>query len=141
VAYVVLCNPSLRETQPDRAALGNLKEKEEQMTHKEYNGWTNYETWLVKLWMDNEEGSSSFWNDVAQTAYNNEEADATFTREENAALALADSLKEQHEEVIEEAGVPQNGFIADLLNAAMSEVNWHEIATSLLDDVEKEEAE
>ena len=22
-----------------------------------YNGWTNYETWAVKLWMDNEEGS------------------------------------------------------------------------------------
>ena len=25
-----------------------------------YNGWTNYETWLVNLWMDNEQGSQEF---------------------------------------------------------------------------------
>lgn len=30
------------------------------MTEKNYNGWANYETWLVKLWIDNEEGSSSY---------------------------------------------------------------------------------
>jgi len=28
------------------------------MTTKEYNGWTNYETWLVKLWIDNDEGGT-----------------------------------------------------------------------------------
>jgi len=22
-----------------------------------YNGWTNYQTWAVKLWMDNDEGA------------------------------------------------------------------------------------
>ena len=24
------------------------------MNHKEYNGWHNYETWLVKLWIDSD---------------------------------------------------------------------------------------
>ena len=24
---------------------------------KTYNGWTNYETWAVGLWIDNEQGS------------------------------------------------------------------------------------
>lgn len=109
------------------------------MTKKEYNGWFNYETWLVKLWMDNEEGSSCYFAELAQTAYDDAEADDTFTRKENAALALDDQIKEYHEEIVESAGVPSNGFISDLLSAAMSEVNWHEIAVSLLDDVEEEE--
>ena len=47
------------------------------MQTKQYNGWTNYETWNVKLWI---------W--------------------------------------------------ADLLGAALSEVNWYEIASSLLENVE-----
>ncbi len=28
---------------------------------KGYNGWSNYETWNVKLWMDNDEGSYNYW--------------------------------------------------------------------------------
>jgi len=36
------------------------------MTHKEYNGWTNYETWLVKLWIDNEQGSQDYWIERAE---------------------------------------------------------------------------
>lgn len=107
------------------------------MTEKTYNGWTNYETWLVKLWMDNEEGSDSFWREQANAAFKQAEADGTFTQAENAAFALADVLKELHESAAEAAGVPTNGFVADLFNAALSEVNWHEIATSLLEDLEE----
>jgi len=33
--------------------------------HK-YNGWTNYETWAVKLWMDNEEPSYRYWRERAE---------------------------------------------------------------------------
>ena len=40
------------------------------MTKKEYNGWHNYETWLVKLWIDNEEGSYNYWREVAQECWN-----------------------------------------------------------------------
>jgi hypothetical protein len=43
-------------------------------------------------------------------------------------------LKSTHEEIIAESGVPSSGFIADLMNAAMSEVNWHEISESLIED-------
>lgn len=28
-----------------------------------YNGWSNYETWNVKLWIDNEEGSYDYWRE------------------------------------------------------------------------------
>ena len=31
-----------------------------------YNGWPNYETWAVALWLGNEEVSYRFWMAVAR---------------------------------------------------------------------------
>lgn len=106
-------------------------------TKKEYNGWYNYETWLVKLWIDNEEGSSRYWDEAAQEVYDESEADAHFTRDERATLQLSDRLKSEFEEAQPEV----TGFWADLINAAMSEVNWYEIAEHYIADVDKEEEE
>ena len=106
-------------------------------TKKEYNGWYNYETWLVKLWIDNEEGSSRYWDETAQEVYDESEAETSFTREERATLDLSDRLKNEFDEAQPE--LP--GFWADLLNAAMSEVNWYEIAEHYIADVEKESEE
>ena len=33
------------------------------MVDKGYNGWSNYETWNVKLWIDNDEGSYEMWRE------------------------------------------------------------------------------
>jgi hypothetical protein len=30
---------------------------------KRHNGWANYETWCVHLWLSNEEGSYRYWRD------------------------------------------------------------------------------
>lgn len=104
------------------------------MNHKEYNGWYNYETWLVGLWIDNEEGSYNYWREMAQEVYDDARADRTFTKEERAALDLSESLKQHFE--LEQPEV--TGFWADMLNAAMSEVNWHEIAEHYIDECDKE---
>jgi len=103
-----------------------------------YNGWTNYETWNAKLWMYNDVGSYNYWNERAQETYDAAEADDSFTRDERAALDLADILKDEHEGNMPE--LPAS-FWSDILNAALSEVNWYEIATSLIEDVEKAEPE
>jgi hypothetical protein len=102
-------------------------------THKEYNGWYNYETWLVNLWMENDEGSYSYWRERAQEVYKHAVADSTFTREERAVLVLAEQIKSEHDEAQPET----TGLWADMMNAALSEVNWHEIAEHLIDEVEK----
>lgn len=97
-----------------------------------YNGWANYETWNVALWMG-EDGN--YWAEIAQEVWDDAEADRSFTREERATLTLSDRLKDSHEE-----NTPSvTGVYADLLNAALSEVNWYEIAEHYIADVDKEE--
>jgi hypothetical protein len=108
------------------------------MTHKEYNGWTNYETWNVKLWIDNEQGSSEYWAEAATEAWDEAEYKRTYqsqTRKESASCILADHLKNEFEEAQPEV----TGMWADLLNAAMSEVNWYEIAENMLEEFEEPE--
>lgn len=98
------------------------------MNSNEYNGWTNYETWAVNLWMDNEQGSQEYWHGEAKRILDSDE----LRDHESQIAALADSLKEQHEESLPEL----TGFAADLLNGAMSEVNWYEIAKHLIEAVQ-----
>ncbi len=99
------------------------------MSDKTYNGWTNYETWLVKLWMDNDQGSSEHWQERAQEVF---KVDG-----DESARSLADLLKDEHEEHYLEVlrhAKQECSLLSDLIGAAMSEVNWHEIAESLLAD-------
>jgi len=51
------------------------------MTKAEYNGWTNYETWNVNLWIDNDQGCASYWAEHAQEAYNDADPGDNETRE------------------------------------------------------------
>lgn len=100
------------------------------MTKKEYNGWYNYETWLVNLWMDNEQGSQDYWREMVGECRRTAKKESYDNDEDHVVRAVADCLKNEHEEALPEL----NGFAADLLNAAMSEVNWHEIATHLVEN-------
>ncbi len=106
---------------------------------KTYNGWTNYETWNVALWLDNDQGSYRHWRSEAQDAWDSAEATSYRTRESVATRDLADRLKTDLEE-----GNPladQASCYSDLLGAALSEVNWDEIASHYIADVDKEEEE
>lgn len=107
---------------------------------KTYNGWTNYETWAVKLWMDNDQGSCDYWQNAARDAWTNT-ADKTpnqfMDHNANARMALADHLKDYHDDDSEHPvfAVANGTVYADLLNAALSEVDWREIAGALLTDL------
>lgn len=90
---------------------------------KGYNGWANYETWLVALHIDNDAGTYERRRGMAEEAR---------TGERIAACALADALKGW----VTDELVPQleNGLGADLLGAALSEVDWYEIAENFLEE-------
>ncbi len=110
------------------------------MTKKEYNGWFNYETWVVNLWMGNEEGSSSYYAEMAQECWDNAEARPYATREQAATCDLAEMIKDEYEDSMAdllEHKKLQSSVWADLLNASLSEVNWDEIAEHLIEDVDK----
>lgn len=105
------------------------------METKTYNGWTNYETWATNLWLDGDE----YIQEMAQKAYDDADADSFFTKEERALIDLSDSLKDYVEELQEMDEHKPSGLFADLLNSAMSEIDYRDLAESYLSDVEKEE--
>jgi hypothetical protein len=106
------------------------------MTDTTYNGWTNYETWLVNLWMDNEQGSHEFFRETAREIYDGHEPipDTRLTRAEVTRFRFADWLKEHHEENMPE----MPGVYGDLLGGALSSVNWDEIARHYIEAIEEE---
>jgi len=73
-----------------------------------YNGWTNYETWIVKLWLDN---SGTGECPVEPTA---------------------SAIKDYIQEFNPLAG--DASMYADMLGAALSSVNWYEIAEAYIED-------
>lgn len=113
------------------------------MERKEYNGWTNYETWCVNLWMSNDSGTDDYFRTMAQDTWNESEPETRkdgsvlFTREEVATRTLADRLKDEHEERQPDYLSQSAGVFADLLNAALSEVDWYSIAEHYIADVDK----
>lgn len=107
-----------------------------------YNGYTNYETWVVNLWMDNEEGSHDYWVGIAEFIYNHRaEEQKHFSKMDDAISLLADHIKDHYtdakDEILEEMKLTASVW-ADLLGAALSETNWREIAEHLLENVEVE---
>ncbi|NBT76662.1 MAG: hypothetical protein EBT15_12005 [Betaproteobacteria bacterium] len=101
-----------------------------------YNGWTNYETWLVSLWMENEQCSQEYFREQAREIYDGHEPipDTRLTREEVVRFRFADWLKEHYDENIPE--IP--GVYGDLLGAALSSVNWDEIAHHYIEAIKEE---
>lgn len=93
-----------------------------------YNGWTNYETWAVNLWMQNDQASQEYACELAKSRWAGTIAEGAHTHSEMARYALAESLEEQHETDMP----PDVGVYGDLLNAALQRVNWDEIANALL---------
>ena len=94
-----------------------------------YNGWTNYETWAVALWINSDQSTQQNWIQAGCAALDQAQADGCATQREHAASDLAHELKEEIT-----AGAPDLGpsVYSDLLEAALSEVNWYEIALTLL---------
>ena len=91
-------------------------------TKNGYNGWSNYETWNVALWIDNEPGTY--------------EERRRMGREASDKNAFADSLKTWvRDELMPDLGA---SMAADLLGAALDEVDWYELAENFWGDDEHE---
>ena len=72
----------------------------------QYNGWTNKETWLVNLWL----------------------ADSLVTDSESSMNIDSHWVREVAEDVIS-GTISDFGLASDLLEMALANVNWEEIAS------------
>jgi len=97
-----------------------------------YNGWANYETWLVNVWIDNEQGSIDFWVNVAKYHYEQAKETKFFTRQEEAVFTFADDMKEYFEDNIPDS-TEIGGLYADMLYGCMTVVDWGELATKYME--------
>ncbi len=107
------------------------------MSDNTYNGYTNYETWNVALHISNEQSSQELWQDRGKRALAFAKADDTFTKAENAAFRLRERLKDQ----FEEQAPTLEGTYGDLLQGALSAVNWYEIAENIITDLPEQDDE
>lgn len=108
------------------------------MNETSYNGWTNYETWNVSLWLDNEESTYLEVQEYAREMADRVDPDAIHFTKSDAVYEMADWLKSYVEELAEQTcpGVLSGAsFVADMFGAALSEVNWTEIAHNTLDEM------
>ncbi len=101
------------------------------MKTKTYNGWTNYETWCVKLWMDDDKADSAAWDSQAEAWLEANLMDNSFTSAERQRVyGLVEDLKNRYLDQMPKL----NGCYRDLLRSSLQSVNWYEIAEHLLAD-------
>lgn len=96
------------------------------MDTQKYNGWTNYSTWLCNLW----------FSDFTPMF---EDHTADLSDEHDTKDALLDTLEEWIEnditEYVECNVNESNGFIMDVINHALHEIDYRDIAEHYIDDV------
>lgn len=92
-----------------------------------YNGWKNYPTWAVNLWLSNDEG---LYNDTQQLV--NSAKLSNVPEHSPLRFDVAEDLKRW----VTDSLAPDLGasFAADLLGYALDEVDWYEIADAWLEE-------
>ena len=101
-----------------------------------YNGYENYETWSVHLWLSNEKRMydliCSFVGHAKQLTEVEDDKQSILSRDEQTKIHLAEMIRT----VVEEDNPlkDDDGLYRDLLLASLSDVNWFEIARSFLEE-------
>lgn len=95
-------------------------------TDTTYNGWANYPTWAVNLWLSNDEG---LYRNAQQLV-----SDWATSSDDRHTIELADDFKTWVRDGL--APDLEASFAADLLGYALDQVDWMEIANAWIEDAE-----
>lgn len=103
--------------------------------NEKYNGWTNYETWLANFWFTE-------WHLTAADFLTDEEiAEAVQAQSGYDYYKISGRLYERLKDQVEEFHEMESnntGLFSDLLNAAISRIDWADIANVWLSDLVEE---
>ena len=98
---------------------------------EDYNGWTNYETWNVKLWLDNDEATFDDVHEAIRSLL-----DYPGWNIDDAAYRAGQRIEAYVRELPEvDVILSSASMAADLLGAALDNVNWGEIGEGYLNDM------
>ena len=110
------------------------------MSDDGYNGWKNYPTWAVNLWLSNDEG---LYREAVERTKEAIEIQERFreterakgktliwTDDESRRYSVADDLKAWVEY---RADLDEASFRSDLLGYALDCVDWHEVADAWIE--------
>lgn len=77
-----------------------------------YNGWSNKETWLVNLWL----------------------GDGLTMDQAEGVEVTAEYIEMMVDDIIESSVPSGNGFVVDILNCALGEIDYHELAEHFVEE-------
>jgi len=101
-----------------------------------YNGWSNYETWNFKLWLDNDQDLHNY---IISEIKKIKEIGTSHIHEVS---EVSNFLRSYIEDNVPNLNVSdKNGFYQDILNGGLREINTYEVAESYLEDLKEDEPE
>ena len=98
------------------------------VTEEKYQGWTNYETWLLALHIDNDRGMYEYVKEMVEEVCEDE------SDEYNRIDEVIERLKEMVEEYNPIAN--KSDFYSDLINAGIRAIDFYEISKHYIDEYE-----
>ena len=90
-------------------------------TGEKYNGYNNYETWMIALWIDNDQYYQEAVHELAEQ-HADDDGDHDLG-------GYSSAIKDFVEEMPDVAGaIEKGGIVADMVNSTLSSVDWYELA-------------
>ena len=108
-----------------------------------YNGWSNYETWNFKLWLDNDETVHNYIIDeikkIRAIGYDAEAYEVSnflrsYIDDNMPNLNVSTRSQSKYGSMCD-----KQGFYLDILNTALRCINTYEVAESYLEDLKEDE--
>ena len=89
-----------------------------------YNGWTNYETWCLNIWIDNDQYLNERKAELVR--------EVTLHYDDKQVYELSLLLESMVEELKDNA--LEVGLLSDLLGGAIGKINFYELAEHYIED-------